>query len=52
MPHACDLPTVAKELSALDHAITTRSDCTVGRDIKAAREEMDIRMKERNNERI
>ena len=46
------MPTVAKKLRALDHAITTRFDYTVGRDIEAAREEMDIRMKERNTERI
>ena len=42
----CDLPILAKKLRALNHAITTRSDCTIGRDIEAARVEMDIRMKE------
>ena len=50
--HSCDLPTVAKDSRALEHAIIPRFDCTFGRDIEAAREEMDIQMKERKNERI
>ena len=52
LPHPCDLSTVAKELRVLDLAITTHFNCTIVRDVEVAKEEMDIQMKERINERI